>query len=137
MRKSLIALSLVSVSLLGATACSGSTPEPVVKTKTVTVTETAPPVTLTKEKTPQSCLDAIDASENIADHVAQFADAMSEYPPLVQKAAEAGMNMDASALRSVTAKIDSINTRLDSATKQLKPDIADFNLTSAQCRDAK
>lgn len=112
---------------LGAATASGgkgsaqaAAPEPK-PAPTVTVTAPAPePVVKTVEKTPQSCLDALDR----AGAAIGF---MSDIGPLSGKAVQAAFIRDAAGLEAITSQVQALNDRLKKAT----PGIAS---ASQECR---
>lgn len=111
-------LILPSALLLALTGCGSGEPEPA---PTVTVTETPEPVTETVTETPQSCLDALDAGDDVIDLLIQGLDLSSE------------AIYEASQLNA--AGVDSVNSELDDLTPQIEDSAFDWGFFSESCRE--
>lgn len=99
---------------IGGTSNSTDTAEPA--TKTVTKTETV-------EKTPQACLDALDASERLVHQVMiPFTDSVVE-----MFNAAAAFNFDA--MNTESAKVDKLSSKATSIISQ-------YNAAADECRTA-
>jgi hypothetical protein len=134
------AVIILSVLILSLTACQSGDKAAATKPKpapTVTVIRTPAPEikTVTKEVTPQACLDALDSARKAFSLVSDFTDVVSEYPPLVGQAAQAGMTSDVAGLNRIVRKMRSINSRMDDINAQMDP--SSFAGPAAECEASK
>ena len=104
-------------------------PEPKVVTKTVTKTETKE-----VEKTPLSCLKALDEAQSAFQIVANVVEATSDYPTMVGEAAQAGFDADADALDDILKRMEKVTDTLSSSTSKLNK--IDFAASAEACRSA-
>jgi cysteine synthase len=114
----------------GAAVGPADTALPPTPTKTITihdpgqsVTVTPAPVVRVKEKTPQSCRDALTGADRVIDLSAQYATAS-------QKAVQAVIDNNAAAMNKVAADV----TRIGSEVNALRPN---YLADSAACRAAQ
>ncbi len=125
------AAALVAGIVIGSSGASSTAEVAEPQVKTVTKTKT-----VTEEVTPQSCLDAIEASEGIADQAIRFTDASTKWPNLVSRALQAGMAMDVAEVKNITADIEGITADYEDITVDTQQLVSDFNTTSADCQAA-
>lgn len=112
---------------------SGTEQAAVAEPKIKTVTET-----VEVEVTPQGCLDAIEAGETImGDEVPKFADITISFIGLVQRAAKAGMNMDAVAMGNIAEDVDGLTKDTQNINAELTPLVRDFKAGRAECKAAR
>lgn len=125
---------LVGVAAGGAaTSSDASAPTSLADPTTVSVTKTVQqPVAV--EKTPQACLDALDAAEQLTDDSRSFVRAILPYPNLVLKAAKAGMTLDPSKLDEVTATVKTITAEVNGITDDVSGHVDAYNAAAAECR---
>jgi len=105
LKPGLVAVGILLAYAIGA-AGGGETPVPAaMPAPTVTVTEPAPPAGVV-ERTPQSCLDALD----YADEGFGLAAKVIGY---MEPAIQAVLTMDAAKMNQITHKIDAVNKKMD------------------------
>ncbi len=121
---------------------------PTVTETAPTVTETAPTVTetvsaptptsetvtKTVEKTPQSCLDALDAAGQGFGLASDFAKQTGRLIPLFPKTLRAGLNQDVQAIRDITDQIKDINSDLEATTTKIRQQAETLRPLAAECR---
>ena len=126
-------------------SASSDVPAAQPQVKTVTKTRT---VTDRVEVTPQSCLRAIDAADQIrssasdyTDITIQLMDVNAKWPGLMKRTLTAGMNMDVAAVQNITntvrgmnSDMDGITSDIDGLASDLRPIVRKFNNASASCR---
>ena len=114
-------------------------------TKTETVTETQ-----TVEVAPQSCLDALDAADQVRKDAAKgfdltirFTEISQQWPDLVLRAAQAGATLDSAEISAITSEIDGmttdtneVNRKLTSLADQTGQDTDNYLAAAEQCRNA-
>lgn len=137
---------LPTVALVAGLGIGATTLEPEVQTKTKEVevikeVEVPGPVEtkvetkeVTKEVIPQACKDAIQTAREVAANVAFFAETASEYPPLVGRAFEAGLNQDSGEAQSVISKMEELNDDLGKAADTAGPQADAFNKAAEGCK---
>lgn len=136
MRKSIVpvvaaVVAAVSLSACGTTAPQIKTvtktvrPDPIIKTKTVTKTVT---------KTPQSCLDALDAAEKATHLASEFARASSDYPAMVRDAFKAGLQGNPYEAQDVLNRMKSATRKYGSINRRLTPTVVKYNNAASDCR---
>jgi hypothetical protein len=121
--------------ILGAASVSGDTssqsPDPVtLHSPTVTVTQAA------QTRTPQSCLDALDAAEAVGSDVYKFDQILIDNQKLMRPAIMAAYNHDAAEMTRITSEVQAINTRIQSINGETSADVAAFNTAKTACRSS-
>lgn len=122
-----LALTLTVGVVIGASNTQTVAADPAVTTKTVVDTV---------EVAPQSCLDAIEASEDIAIQTRRYVGLTVQMPQMVVRAAKAGMMMDADAIDGVTADMDAFASDTQAITAKIGPLVQRFNVAKTACRAA-
>lgn len=116
----------------------GVEPEAVTKTETVTKEVPTPAETVTEpvevKATPDECINALDASEKVADLVTQAMDVAATNTGLIYPAMKAGFNQDASAVRRITAEVKSGTTKMTALNDELAALVPEYNTNAEVCR---
>lgn len=126
---------------------AAATPQPTPEPQTITKTET---VTEQVEVTPGSCLDALDAADEVRSDAADFGGLMirmstvnRQWPDLVLDAARAGVNVDAAALDDITTTVQGmtadtkqINHEMNDLATETGRDTDRYLAASEHCRSA-
>ena len=116
----------LGVGVVVGTAGSGQA-DPAVQTKTVTQT-------VTREATPQSCLDALDASEALTAQSRRYVKLTVQMPGMVVRAAKAGLNVDVAGIKAVTADMQEFTADTEAITAKVGPLVDTYNSAAAECR---
>jgi len=104
-----------AIAVAALTGCSSPEASGAAPAPTVTVTEIA-------AGAPPACLEAIRQARKTFGQVAEFADIVDAYPPMVLKAFNAGMNGDTIAADEIVTTLDKMNTRLANLNGRVNPD---------------
>jgi hypothetical protein len=116
---------------MGAGGAAGPADDTTAKTihsPTVTVTQTA------QSRTPQSCLDALDAAEVVNGDAAEFSQIVVDYSKMLSPAVQAAFLHDTAGMDAMTVKIQTIAPRIHAVTADVKADGAAYAAAAANCR---
>jgi hypothetical protein len=114
----------------GAAAGPADNTAATIHSPTTTVTQTAP-------RTPQSCLDALNAAERIINDAGDFAQTVVQMSQNSHRAVIAAYNHDVAAMTSVVSDIESNTAEIKSETRSVGRDGAEYRPAAADCRAAK
>jgi hypothetical protein len=119
---------------MGAGAAAGPADDTAatIHSPTTTVTQTAQMQT----RTPQSCLDALDAAEAVGSDVYKFDQILVDNQRLMRPAIMAAYKHDAAEMTRITSQVQSINTRIQSINGETSADVAAFNTAKTACRSS-
>ncbi len=139
MSKKSVAFTGVATLIAGIVIGASGGGEPAVaepQVRTVTETETVTEE-VEVEVVPQGCLDAIEAGETImAEEMPKFADITIGYIDLIQRAAEAGVQMDVAAIETITDEMEDLTAQTGDITTRSKPLIREFKIGREACENA-
>lgn len=124
-----VIIPIVAVVALGiGVAAGGGEPETVTETKTVTDTV---------ERTPDACVEALDAAEALVQGpvVGQSEDTIVLIG-LIPKAFEAGATMNNAMAQSIIDTLDETTARSEQRNIEIKSLVSDYNEASEECRDS-
>lgn len=91
-----------------------------------TVTTSAPP------ETPAACLEALDLAEETFGLMAEVMDTVSVYPPLVERAAQAGATGNVTETDAIADVMATANVRLEQLHGELP--VNEWQAASEECR---
>lgn len=111
--------------LLGAGVGVAAQPEPEVIQTTETETVEVPVV-------PDVCLAALGAGERVIESGAVIADITVQYIGMIPRAAEAGMNADASEIDALTSEMEALTQRTNDETE--KVEASNYDGLADHCR---
>lgn len=100
---------------------------------TVTATPETETVVTVQEVSPRSCLAAIRTAERAAKRDARVARVVTRYRELVRDAVRAGATDNSRRIRNIQARLESINTRLDTISDANRRLADRFNETKSDC----
>lgn len=128
MKKFLIAACVPMLAfLLGAGVGVAAQPEPEVIQTTETQTET-----IEVPVVPDVCIAALGAGERVIESGAVIADIAVQYIGMIPRAAEAGMNADASEIDALTSEMEALTQRTNDETE--KVEASNYDGLADHCR---
>jgi hypothetical protein len=116
---------------MGAGAAAGPADDTAatINSPTTTVTQTA-----TQSRTPQSCLDALNAAEVVNGDAAEFSQIVADYSRMLSPAVKAAYLHDIAGMDAMTTKIQTIAPRIHAVTADVQADGAAYAAAAADCR---